>query len=103
MSETGKTLARAIRFAAAVVLPALALSGGASARAPGRAADLVEARVGTPPARVLPGASFQLHDTVTNRGRALAGRSVTRYYLRSAQASMLIGARPVPALRPGQR
>ena len=111
MSESTKSLARAPRLgrhcsraalqAAAVLLAALVLSVAASARVPGRGADLVETRVGTPPAQVVAGGSFELADTVTNRGRALAGRSVTRYYLRSGRASMLVGARRVPALGPG--
>ena len=111
MSETSKSLTRAPRLgrhcsraalqAAAVLLAALVLSVAASARVPGRGADLVETRVGTPPAEVVAGGSFELADTVTNRGRALARRSVTRYYLRSGRASMLVGARRVPALGPG--
>ena len=97
MSESTKSLARAPRLgrhcsraalqAAAVLLAALVLSVAASARVPGRGADLVETRSGTA-AQVVAGGSFELADTVTNRGRALAGRSVTRYYLRSGRASM---------------
>ncbi len=112
MSETTKLLARATRLGRccsrvalhgpAALLPALVLSVAASARVPGRGADLTETRVGTPPAQVVPGGSFQLTDTVTNRGHTLAGRSVTRFYLRRGRASMLVGARGVPTLRPGR-
>jgi hypothetical protein len=112
MSETTAPLGRVRRLgrhrgrsalrAAIAVLPALVLSVAASAHVPGRRADLAETRVGTPPTQVVPGGSFQLVDTVTNRGHTLAGRSVTRYYLRHAGASMLIGARRVPTLRAGR-
>src|SRR5690242_11540281 len=85
-----------------VTLLALALAVAASAHAPLRRADLVETRVGAPPAGVVAGGSFRLIDTVTNRGTAWASRSVTRYYLRVARRSVLIGARQVPALRPGR-
>jgi hypothetical protein len=85
-----------VSIAAAALLPALALSVAASARVPVLRADLVETRVGIPTLQVVPGGPLQLADTITNRGRALAGRSITRYYLCSGRASMLIGARRCP-------
>jgi CARDB protein len=99
------TLLSRLRLRAVMVgitLPALVLAVTASAHAPVRRADLVETHVGAPPAGVVPGGSFQLTDTVANRGSARARRSVTRYYLRATRRSVLIGARQVPPLWPGR-
>jgi CARDB protein len=62
-------------------------------------ADLVESRLGNPPARMAAGRSFTVIDLVTNRGAARARRTVTRYYLSSGKRSLLAGTRRVPALR----
>src|SRR5205807_2807046 len=71
------------------------------------APDLVEAAVSNPPASAVRGASFSVTDTTGNPGNATAGPSVTRYYLsatpgKTSGATLLTGARSVPALRAGE-
>ena len=61
--------------------------------------DLVERRIGNPPARVDAGMSFKINDLARNRGRASAGASVTRYYLADRGFVLVAGARRVPAIR----
>ena len=78
----------------------LALTGTAHAR--GRA-DLVESRLGDPPARLAAARPFVVTDIATNRGAGRSARSVTRYYLRSGKTSLLAGSRRVPALGRGAR
>ena len=77
---------------------ALSVALTANAQARGRA-DLVESRLGNPPARMAATRAFTITDVVINRGAAGARRSVTRYYLRSGKTSLLAGARRVPALK----
>jgi hypothetical protein len=61
-------------------------------------ADLVESRLGNPPARLAAGRRFIVSDAVRNRAAAGARKSVTRYYLRSGKRSLLAGVRRVPGL-----
>ena len=86
-------------IAAAVAALALTLTAGAGARPRGKA-DLVEKRISPTPAQVAPGASFTVTDVVMNRGARMARASATRYYLRNVGASILVGVRRVPALKP---
>jgi CARDB/Protein of unknown function (DUF1565) len=80
------------------VLVAFGIVPTAYAQAHGRA-DLVESRLGNPPARMAAGHSFTVTDLVTNRGATRARRTVTRYYLSSGKRSLLAGTRRVPALK----
>jgi hypothetical protein len=87
-----------MRIASGAALAAalgLALTGTAQARS---RADLVESRLGNPPARLSARRSFTVTDMATNRGPARSRRSLTRYYLRSGRTSLLAGTRRVPAL-----
>jgi subtilase family serine protease len=68
-----------------------------------RAPDLVEAALGNPPARVTPGGTFTITDTVRNQGNASAAASTTRYYLsrdaaKSTSDTRLSATRAVPSL-----
>jgi hypothetical protein len=94
--------ARALALIAGATPLLLSVTVAASATVSGRRPDLVETGIGSPPARVVPGGSFRLADTVINRGRARAGRSLTRYYLRAGRGMTLVGARRVPGLGPGK-
>jgi hypothetical protein len=82
----------------AMVAATLSVAVTANAQARTRA-DLVESRLGNPPARMAATRSFTITDVATNRGGARARQSVTRYYLRSGKTSVLAGARRVPALK----
>jgi subtilase family serine protease len=71
-----------------------------------RAPDLVEAALGNPPARVTPGGTFAITDTVRNHGNASAAASTTRYYLsrdaaKSTSDTRLSATRSVPSLAAG--
>lgn len=74
---------RTAALAAATVVGAslTALGGGPAAVATGKRADLVVASVGTPPATIKHGSSFNLGATVANKGRAAAKPSSLRLYL----------------------
>jgi subtilase family serine protease len=68
--------------------------------------DLEQTAVSEPPARMPPGGSFAVSDTVRNAGTAAAGASTTRYYLskntrKDAGDILLGGGRLVPPLEPG--
>jgi subtilase family serine protease len=82
----------------------LALAGVTAAAQPLRP-DLMVTAVSNPPATAAPGHSFDVTDTVENRGAAAAGPSTTRYYfsfdpVRTLGDKLLTGSRGVPGLAP---
>ena len=64
--------------------------------------NLVVSSISNPPDVVVPGHSFQIRDRTRNTGRAVAGRTVTQYYLSANGHRTAAGHRPVPRLRAGR-
>lgn len=95
-----RTLVLRVMIAAIAVMLGTAVGADALAR---RSADLVERQVGNPPAQLSAGGSFALRDVAANRGERRAGPSVTRYSLVNGATVLLVGSRPVPALKRHQR
>jgi hypothetical protein len=87
-----------------VTVVAATLANGFSAEGHGRLrADLVERRLGNPPAELAAGQAFAVGDVAFNRGASTARGSTTRYYLVSGGTVLPVGARRLPALKRHQR
>ena len=84
-----RALALAVVLATLASVAALAATGGPNLRV---------TRMAGAPGTAVRGAAFDVHYTVRNVGRRLAGRSGVGFYFRRGAASILIGKHPAPAL-----